>query len=112
MPDQLRILLIGLATLDLHLQNFCLPAFDSHAYLENYRFTPSGSALNMAFSLAQLDAKVTLCTRVGNDFAGSFVREFLERLDIRLMAQPSGTSTGFSVINSDDHGRIGLAHFE
>jgi sugar/nucleoside kinase (ribokinase family) len=112
MADQLQILLIGIATLDLHLRNFRMPAIDDHAYLDDYQFSPGGSALNMAFSLVQLEAKVTLCTRLGNDFAGSFVRSFIERAGIQLLAAPSDFATGFSVISSLDDGRIALTHFE
>lgn len=112
MPDRLHILLVGLATLDLHLQSFCMPSVDDHSYLKSYRFTPGGSALNMAFSLAQMGARVTLCTRIGKDFPGSYVRHFIDQLGIRLIAPETDTATGFSIINSNDEGRIGLAHFE
>ena len=112
MPEQLRILLIGVTTLDLHVQNFCMPAVDDSSYLNNYRFTPGGSGLNMVFSLAHLGAGVTFCTRVGKDFPGAFVREFMERLDMRLIAIESDSTTPFSIISIADDGRIGIAHFE
>jgi sugar/nucleoside kinase (ribokinase family) len=112
MSEQLRILLIGVATLDLHVHNVCMPGRDDASYLQNYRFTPGGSALNMAFSLVQLGSFVSLCTRLGNDFPGAFVREFMERLGLRLITRESERPTTFSIINVADDGRMGIAHFE
>lgn len=112
MTDQLHILVIGLSTLDLRVKDFEMPAPDEHLYLPGYQFSAGGSAVNMAFSLAQLGAKVQLCTRLGPDFAGKFVRRFIESSGIDLVARDGRAPTGFSIINCGGDGRIALAHCE
>lgn len=114
MLQPLRILIIGLSTLDVFVRDVKLPDPDDHAYLKDYKISPGGSAVNMACSLAQLGARVSLCTSLGQDFAGRLVREFLEERGIKLISggRPANLPTGFSIINVTGGGRMALLHFE
>ncbi len=110
----MRILIVGLSTLDAHVRNAPFLEPDEHAYLENYRLSPGGSAANLAFTLAQLGADTSLCTRLGSDFAGQFVRQSLQSQGVRLAGncEDSLAATGFSIINVTDKGSISLLHHE
>ena len=114
MARTLRILIVGLSTVDVFLRGARLPELDDHAYLREYALLPGGSAANMAFWMAQLGVRTTLCTRLGDDPAGRLVRDFLRAHGVRLnpLAVDPLLPTGFSIVNVGLDGRIGLLHSE
>jgi sugar/nucleoside kinase (ribokinase family) len=109
-----RLLIAGLSTLDVFLRGARLPDIDDHAYLHEYALLPGGSAANMGYWVAQLSVQPILCTRVGNDFAGRFIHDFLATQKVKLqpiLIDPE-LPTGFSIINIGQNGGIGLLHSE
>jgi len=58
---------------------------------------PGGSALNVAVGLAILGVPSTLIAMVGDDADGDYLRAYLSRFDVELLASASALGTGRAV---------------
>jgi 5-dehydro-2-deoxygluconokinase len=73
MPD-LDLLTIGRVSVDLYAEQLGAPLRD----VQTFRKSIGGTATNVAVAAARLGRRVALCTRVGDDEFGSYIRYALE----------------------------------
>lgn len=71
-----------------------------------YELHPGGAVANVAVNLSRWGIGCGLVTRVGSDFVGDFLLEFLRRngVDVRFVRRKPGARTGLVFVSLDERG--------
>jgi sugar/nucleoside kinase (ribokinase family) len=98
--DDIEVLCIGAAIIDIPLQPVSQNIFDVDSYpLERIAMTTGGDAINEATIISRLGHRTALMSRVGDDAAGHFILEHCrkESIDIRSIKQDPDIDTSINV---------------
>jgi sulfofructose kinase len=96
----LDVICVGVATVDTIATVKSMPGEDERIVAEPFLVAGGGPAATAAVALARLGVAVGFCGVVGDDDAGLFVRDLLERegIDTSWIVTSAGTSTPQSMI--------------
>jgi sugar/nucleoside kinase (ribokinase family)/CTP:molybdopterin cytidylyltransferase MocA len=108
------IMVVGRTTLDILVRRPRLPKTDEIVLIKPPRVCAGGTAANICVSLADLDTKAHLFSRVGDDDAGHLVRRYLSSrgVDVSRLTLDATRPTSVSVILIDSGAQLGLLHSE
>ncbi len=98
--DEIEVLCIGAAIVDIPLQPVSKNIFDVDSYpLERIAMTTGGDAINEATIISRLGHRTALMSRVGNDAAGYFILDHCrkENIDIQSLKQDADIDTSINV---------------
>ncbi len=94
--DNLDVICIGAAIVDIPLQPVSKNIFDVDSYpLERIAMTTGGDAINEATIISRLGHRTALMSRVGKDAAGQFILDHCrkENIDIQSLKQDVSIDT-------------------
>ncbi len=104
--DNLDVICIGAAIVDIPLQPVSKNIFDVDSYpLERIAMTTGGDAINEATIISRLGHRTALMSRIGKDAAGQFILDHCrkENIDIQSLGNDSNLLIVFYVqIMPDD----------
>ncbi|EDT6776391.1 carbohydrate kinase family protein [Salmonella enterica subsp. enterica] len=98
--DEIEVLCIGAAIVDIPLQPVSKNIFDVDSYpLERIAMTTGGDAINEATIISRLGHRTALMSRVGDDAAGYFILDHCrkENIDIQSLKQDADIDTSINV---------------
>ena len=98
--DNLDVICIGAAIVDIPLQPVSKNIFDVDSYpLERIAMTTGGDAINEATIISRLGHRTALMSRVGKDAAGQFILDHCrkENIDIQSLKQDVSIDTSINV---------------
>ncbi|HFR8216463.1 TPA: sugar kinase [Salmonella enterica] len=98
--DEIEVLCIGAAIVDIPLQPVSKNIFDVDSYpLERIAMTTGGDAINEATIISRLGHCTALMSRVGDDAAGYFILDHCrkENIDIQSLKQDADIDTSINV---------------
>ena len=98
--DNIEVICIGAAIVDIPLQPVSKNIFDVDSYpLERIAMTTGGDAINEATIISRLGHRTALMSRVGADAAGHFILDHCRRenIDIQSLKQDAAIDTSINV---------------
>ncbi|STF31347.1 sugar kinase [Escherichia coli] len=98
--DNLDVICIGAAIVDIPLQPVSKNIFDVDSYpLERIAMTTGGDAINEATIISRLGHRTALMSRIGKDAAGQFILDHCrkENIDIQSLKQDVSIDTSINV---------------
>lgn len=98
--DNLDVICIGAAIVDIPLQPVSKNIFDVDSYpLERIAMTTGGDAINEATIISRLGHRTALMSRIGKDAAGQFILDHCrkENIDIQSLKQDVNIDTSINV---------------
>ncbi|MBB9726896.1 carbohydrate kinase family protein [Escherichia coli] len=98
--DNLDVICIGAAIVDIPLQPVSKNIFDVDSYpLERIAMTTGGDAINEATIISRLGHRTALISRIGKDAAGQFILDHCrkENIDIQSLKQDVSIDTSINV---------------
>ena len=98
--DNLDVICIGAAIVDIPLQPVSKNIFDVDSYpLERIAMTNGGDAINEATIISRLGHRTALMSRIGKDAAGQFILDHCrkENIDIQSLKQDVSIDTSINV---------------
>ncbi len=99
-----KIFVIGSINIDITVSGERLPEEGETVKADKFYIYPGGKGANQAISSGRLGAKTELIGKVGNDYFGDIINNYLKKENVDFSLK-YGKQTGVAFINVDNHGK-------
>ena len=105
-----RVFVIGSINVDILMLSDHLPEPGETIKAGSFYVYPGGKGANQAISSARMGANTTLIGKIGNDYFGSLIKDFIGKENLNSIIM-YGQKTGMAFINVDKNGKNMISVF-